>query len=158
MTKETGVTNDLSSSSEVKNRGASIVTDLLVRAHLSDGFKERKIQPTTVVVEFYFQDPQPDSDRIQDAFKDRVLKQHRFCAVFQKEGNRVFWDSIPKEEIDMKYNFEFMDGKGTFGKENVESMISTLNLEEDWDASKPFLEDRSYHKHERWKVHVVMQD
>uniref|UniRef100_A0A7S4QHV3 Diacylglycerol O-acyltransferase n=1 Tax=Ditylum brightwellii TaxID=49249 RepID=A0A7S4QHV3_9STRA len=139
-----GVSKNGESSSEIKKRRASIITDMFVRAHISDGYKKARIRPTTVVVEFYFQDPHPDSDRIRDALKDRILKHPRFRAVFRKEGNCVFWDSIPKDMVDMSYHFEVMDGKGTFDEEHVKSITSTLNSEEEWDATKPL-----------WKVTLI---
>lgn len=118
------------------SRRTSVLTDLMARPSTSSSFAEQSIKPTIIIAMLYLNDPQPDMDKLRNVIGERLLQIPRFSSVFRMKDGKVYCDSIPNSDVDLKHHIQEVDGHGEFGPLDVSEMISAAT-QEWWDASLP---------------------
>lgn len=117
-------------------RRASVMTDLFARASLSDKFKENRVHPTHIFVMIYLKDANPDIDVLKKTIGKRLLQFPRFSSIFKLNDNKVYLYPIPTDDVDLSYHIQSIDGKGTFGQEDLDNMITNAS-NRSWEVDKP---------------------
>lgn len=124
------------SSDASESRRASVYTDVFARSSLSSEFVEKKLRPTSVMAMLFFEDPNPDINKVRNVLGERILAIPRFSAIFRLEDNKIYCDPIPQSTVDLTYHITTLDGQKRFDDEELANLIDEESNEY-WDISKP---------------------
>lgn len=96
------------------------------------------------MIMLYMRDPSPDLKKIRKEFGCQLLKLHMFSSIFELKNNLVYSRAIPKEEVDLTYHIDSIDGNGTFDEEDLNKLVAKTSNEWWERTDKPL-----------WKVSVI---
>ncbi|CAB9513319.1 Putative diacyglycerol O-acyltransferase [Seminavis robusta] len=130
-------------------RRASIPTAFFSLPTTSEFFRKTQFKPTKIFGVLYLAEAKPDADRLRLHTVEKLLEFPRFSSRVKLETNffgtrQAFFERIPREQIDVDYHFQVIQGQQTFSAEdNISEMVSEAHLL-DWDPDKPL-----------WKITLV---
>lgn len=129
--------------SPTNSRRASFLTDLFARPSLSDTFQEKHVQPTNILAMIYLRDPNPNIEVLRSTIGERILRSPRFSSVFRLQNNKIYYDPIPHENVDLFYHIRSIDGNGMFDKDDINNLITQASYHT-WEPDRPL-----------WKIDIV---
>jgi len=120
----------------VAGRRASAFSRVFALSSVSESFAEEKLRPTLINAMIFFDEPNPDVNKLREVLSERLLCIPRFRSIVRIDGSEVHFDPLPREEVDFDEHLKVVDGKKKFTENDIEQLVTDTFLT-DWSASRP---------------------
>ena len=121
----------------IATRRASGISRVLALSSTSSFFAEALIRPTLINAMVFFARADPDVNRLRTVLAERLLCIPRFRSVVRMDdSSRVYYDPIPRSDVDLEKHIRVIDGGHTFDEDDIEDLINKEFLSH-WPPDRP---------------------